>query len=74
MVNIGYRPTFDEHQYWIEAYLFDFSGDLYDRALTLRFLSRIRPEMKFPGVQALKEQVQIDMKEARRLLRAQPAG
>ncbi|HEV3027045.1 MAG TPA: riboflavin kinase, partial [Planctomycetota bacterium] len=74
VVNIGYRPTFDEHQYWIEAYLFDFSGDLYDRALTLRFLSRIRPEMKFPGVQALKEQVQIDMKEARRLLRAQPAG
>jgi riboflavin kinase/FMN adenylyltransferase len=74
VVNIGYRPTFEEHQYWIEAYLFDFSGDLYDRALTLRFLSRIRPEMKFPGVQALKEQVQIDMKEARRLLRAQPAG
>jgi riboflavin kinase/FMN adenylyltransferase len=74
VVNIGYRPTFDEHQYWIEAYLFDFSGDLYDRALTLRFLSRIRPEMKFPGVEALKEQVEIDMKEARRLLRAQPAG
>src|ERR1700730_2393028 len=74
VVNIGYRPTFDEHQYWIEAYLLDFSGDLYDRALTLRFLSRIRPEMKFPGVEALKEQVEIDMKEARRLLRAQPAG
>ena len=70
VVNIGYRPTFEESQYWIEAYLFDFSGDLYDRQLTLDFLRRIRPEMKFPGVEALKTQVQADMTEARRLLRS----
>ncbi len=69
VVNIGYRPTFDEAQYWVEAYLFDFSGDLYDRGLTLEFLRRIRPEMKFAGVEALKSQVQADMEEARRLLR-----
>ena len=78
VVNIGYRPTFEESQYWIEAYLFDFSGDLYERTLTLDFLSRIRPEMKFPGVDALKAQVQADMGEARRRLRAHadtpPAG
>jgi riboflavin kinase/FMN adenylyltransferase len=72
VVNIGYRPTFDETQYWIEAYLFDFAGDLYDRVLTLDFLCRIRPEMKFPGVEALKTQVRADIQEARRLLRAQP--
>ena len=70
VVNIGYRPTFDESQYWIEAYLFDFSGDLYDRPLTLHFLVRIRPEKKFPGVEALKAQVFADMEEARRQLRA----
>lgn len=74
VVNLGYRPTFDEAQYWVEAFLFDFSGDLYERSLTLEFLSRIRAEMKFPGVDALKAQVQADMDEARRLLRAQPAG
>jgi riboflavin kinase / FMN adenylyltransferase len=78
VVNIGYRPTFGEAQYWVEAYLFDFSGDLYDRALTLEFLRRIRPEMKFAGVDALKAQVRSDMEEARRLLREperpQPAG
>ncbi len=74
VVNIGYRPTFDESEYWVEAYLFDFSGDLYDRQLTLDLLRRIRAEMKFPGVEALKTQVQVDMAEARRLLRAQPAG
>ncbi len=70
VVNIGYRPTFDESQYWIEAYLFDFSGDLYDRPLTLELLVRIRPEKKFPGVDALKAQVFADMEEARRRLRA----
>lgn len=71
VVNLGYRPTFDESQYWIEAYLFDFSGDLYDRPLTLDFLRRIRPERKFPGVEELRAQVFADMEEARRLLRAQ---
>jgi riboflavin kinase / FMN adenylyltransferase len=74
VVNIGYRPTFEESQYWVEAYLFDFAGDLYDRALTLDFLCRIRAEMKFPGVEALTLQVRADMAEARRLLRTQPAG
>ncbi|MGH7316175.1 MAG: bifunctional riboflavin kinase/FAD synthetase [Candidatus Rokuibacteriota bacterium] len=74
VVNLGYRPTFEEAQYWVEAYLFDFAGDLYGRALTLDFLCRIRAEMKFGGVEALKAQVQADMTEARRLLRAQPAG
>jgi len=74
VVNIGYRPTFEESQYWVEAYLFDFAGDLYDRALTLDFQCRIRAEMKFPGVEALTAQIRADMAEARRLLRAQPAG
>jgi riboflavin kinase / FMN adenylyltransferase len=74
VVNIGYRPTFEESQYWVEAYLFDFAGDLYDRTLTVDFLVRIRAEMKFPGVEALTAQVRADMAEARRLLRAQPAG
>ena len=70
VVNVGYRPTFGENQYWIEAYVFDFSGDLYDRRLTIEFLSRIRPEMKFAGVEALRRQVAEDMEAARRRLRA----
>jgi riboflavin kinase/FMN adenylyltransferase len=68
VVNVGYRPTFGENQYWIEAYVFDFSGDLYDRRLTIDFLSRIRPEMKFAGVDALRRQVADDMEAARRRL------
>jgi riboflavin kinase/FMN adenylyltransferase len=65
VVNVGYRPTFGENQYWVEAYLLDFSGDLYDRTLRLEFLDRIRPEMKFSEVDALKRQVAADIKAAR---------
>ena len=65
VVNVGYRPTFGENQYWVEAYLLDFSGDLYDRTLRLEFLDRIRPEMKFSGVDALKRQVMSDIATAR---------
>jgi riboflavin kinase/FMN adenylyltransferase len=65
VVNVGYRPTFGENQYWVEAYLLDFSGDLYNRTLRLEFVDRIRPEMKFSGVDALKRQVAADIEAAR---------
>jgi riboflavin kinase/FMN adenylyltransferase len=73
VVNVGYRPTFGEDQYWVEAYIFDFSGDLYDRNLAIEFLSRIRAEMKFPGVEPLRRQIAADMDAARRRLRELPA-
>jgi riboflavin kinase / FMN adenylyltransferase len=65
VVNVGYRPTFAEHQYWVEAFLLDFSGDLYDRTLTLQFYERVRGEQKFPDVEALKRQVMADIETAR---------
>jgi riboflavin kinase/FMN adenylyltransferase len=65
VVNVGYRPTFGENQYWVEAYLLDFSGDLYDRTLRVEFLERIRPELKFSGVDTLKAQVTADIEAAR---------
>jgi riboflavin kinase/FMN adenylyltransferase len=73
VVNVGYRPTFGENQYWVEAYVFDFTGDLYDRIVTLEFFDRIRPEMKFSDVEALKTQIGADMDAARRLLTTQAA-
>lgn len=67
VVNVGYRPTFGENEYWIEAFLLDFSGDLYDHTLTLEFFERIRAEMKFPSVEALKRQVMTDIESAGRI-------
>jgi riboflavin kinase/FMN adenylyltransferase len=68
VVNAGVRPTFGEGEYWVEAYLLDFSGDLYDRQLTLTFLERLRPEQRFPSVEALKAQVRRDIEAATHLL------
>jgi riboflavin kinase/FMN adenylyltransferase len=65
MVNVGNRPTFEGQTYAIEAYLLDFSGDIYDRPLCLEFHRRVRDERKFPSVEALKEQIARDVELAR---------
>ncbi len=73
VVNVGIRPTFGEGEYWVEAYLLDFAGDLYDSVLVLEFEERIRPEKKFPDVEALRAQVASDVAMAARLLGISPA-
>lgn len=72
VVNVGYRPTFDENEYWVEAFLLDFDGDLYDQTLTLRFIERIRAERKFESVEALRRQVAADIQAGRRFAEAWP--
>jgi len=68
VVNVGVRPTFGEGEYWVEAYLLECSADLYDKVLTLAFLERIRPEQKFPDVEALRAQVARDVARAAQML------
>jgi len=70
VVNIGFRPTFDssDGQPKVEAHLLDFSGDLYGSTLTLDFIARLRPEMKFPNIEALLTQIQRDIASARQIL------
>jgi riboflavin kinase / FMN adenylyltransferase len=70
VVNVGYRPTFGESEYWVEVHLLDFSGDLYDRVITIRFLERLRGEMRFPSVDALAAQIRMDIEAARKVLAA----
>jgi riboflavin kinase/FMN adenylyltransferase len=65
VVNVGVRPTFDESTPTVEAHLLDASPDLYDRELTLAFLARIRDEMKFASVDALKTRIAEDVAAAR---------
>jgi len=49
----------------VEAHVLDFAGDLYDQSVTLTFLRRLREERKFPSVDALKEQIALDVAAAR---------
>ena len=64
-VNIGVRPTFGDATTTVEAHVLDFSGDIYDRPVILRFRERLRPERKFASVEDLKAQIAEDIKEAR---------
>lgn len=64
VVNIGGRPTFHpegDAADAVEAHLIGFAGDLYGRALEVRLLGRIREERRFPGADALKEQIARDV-------------
>ncbi len=65
VVNVGFRPTFGETELAVEAHVLDFAGDLYDETVTLTFIRRLREERKFPSVDALKEQIALDVAAAR---------
>lgn len=68
MLNIGKRPTVDGKEHTIEVNILDFSGDLYGETLTLEFVKRLRDEIKFDGMEALKKQLIIDRETTRRIL------
>ena len=57
VTNIGNRPTVGGHRVTVEPWLLDFEGDLYGKALTLSFYTFLRPEKKFPSLDALKEEI-----------------
>jgi len=65
VVNVGFRPTFGVNDLAVEAHVLDFAGDLYDATVTLTFVRRLREERKFPSVDALKEQIALDVAAAR---------
>lgn len=72
VINVGVRPTVDEGGTVpkLEAHLFDFSGDLYGRSLTVQFRHFLRPEMKFGSLDDLVAQIGRDAQRARELLNA----
>lgn len=68
VTNIGNRPTFGSDSFAIETHLLNFHPiDLNpDTEVELFFLQRIRDEIKFPSVEALRDQIARDVKKARR--------
>jgi len=54
----------------LEAFLFDFDGDLYGRRLTLEFVKKLRDEAHFASMDELAAQIRRDCDEAREILRA----
>ena len=66
IANLGYRPTFNGKKILLEVHLFNFSGNLYDKDLSVEFLKFIRKEKKFKNVDQLKKQIKTDLLVAKK--------
>lgn len=66
VANVGTRPTVDGRgRTSLEVHLLDFDGELYQAHLTVNFLHRLRGEMKFDGLEALKQAIAKDVRDAK---------
>ncbi|MBA3271172.1 MAG: bifunctional riboflavin kinase/FAD synthetase [Acidobacteria bacterium] len=68
VTNVGLRPTFDDvPRTTIEAHALGVDRDLYGQTVRLGFVQRLRDERRFPDVDALKAQIEADVRRAKRL-------
>lgn len=65
VTNIGTRPTVNGTGITVEPWLLDFEGDLYGRELKLEFYKFLRPERKFPSLEALQAEIRKNAAEVR---------
>jgi riboflavin kinase/FMN adenylyltransferase len=68
MCNIGYRPTFDQKELVTEVNIFNFEGDIYGASIEVRFVERLREEVRFETKEALMQQLRQDKKQAGEIL------
>ena len=65
VMNIGNRPTVNGIDTCVEVHLFNWYGDLYGKILEIQLVKFLRPEQKFPSLEALKNQIQLDCTAAK---------
>jgi len=69
MLNIGIRPTINDHNHrTIEAHLFEVDDNLYGETLRVHFIAKLRDEMRFNDLDALRNQLVVDRVEAAKAL------
>ena len=69
IANLGYRPTFNQKKILLEANIFNFNQNLYNKIISIEFIKFIRGEKKFSGVSKLKKQINSDIKVAKQYLK-----
>ena len=74
VANVGVRPTVDGLNERLEVYLFDFDDNIYGETLAVSFHDRLRGEVKFDGLDALKAQIAQDCDTAKSVLAARKSG
>lgn len=70
VVNVGDNPTFGNSEVSIEAFILDFTSNIYGQKINVLFLERIREERKFSSPAELVEQIEKDITKAREILSA----
>ena len=70
--NIGIRPMFELPTGLVEAHILDYEGDIYGKTVRVRPVRKIRDEMKFSDIDALKAQITLDAEAAREYFRQHP--
>jgi riboflavin kinase/FMN adenylyltransferase len=73
-ISIGTNPTFAGRERRVEAFVLDFSGDLYGERVGLSFTTRLRDTIRFDSVEALVEQMDKDVARTRELVDSHPSG
>jgi riboflavin kinase/FMN adenylyltransferase len=66
--SLGVRPMFEVKKPLLEVFLLDFTGDLYGRTLSVQLVQKLRDEMKFDDLDALKIQMAKDVVQTRAIL------
>src|SRR5258708_31540035 len=74
VASLGTRPTVNGVEPLLEAYVFDFQGDLYGRAIEVEFIAKLRDELKFDSVDLMQVQMKADAAQARDLLSKVDSG
>ena len=67
IANLGFRPTFDQKKLLLEVHLFNYSGNLYNKYLSVEFLKFIRTEKKFKNAKQLQSQIKSDLLVAKKV-------
>lgn len=68
VTNVGTRPTVSGSGITVEPWILDYAGDLYDREITLEFYRFLRPEEKFPTLEALQAEIRRNAEQTREFL------
>jgi riboflavin kinase/FMN adenylyltransferase len=75
VASLGINPAVQQYgPATLEAFLFDFSGDLYGRRLTIEFVKKLRDEAHFASLDELAAQIQRDCDDARTVFRVPGTG
>ena len=70
-ISVGTNPTFDGTQRRVEGYVLDRTDlDLYGERITYEFVERLRPTLRFDGIEPLIEQMETDVGQCREILRS----